>query len=147
MKKINFSISELPDENVFNEILFKQENPEMYKTYLLPQTDKTKMETIKNWISNILTRAINGIEIDKKENREKPTKSADLETNCNFARVINAIKKEKEGWVKMEDSDFKFLCDKWHEGKIQCYENVALTLAVINEAIETAKTYKGNPDK
>lgn len=147
MKKIDFNI-ELPGEDVFNEILFKKENEELYKKYLFPPTDKAKLEIVKNWISNMLARAINGVRIaDEKTGVEKSTKTTTMDVQCDYSRVINAIKKHKDGWVKLEDSDFKFLCEKWKEAKIPCQENIALILASINEAIETAKTYKGNPDK
>jgi hypothetical protein len=103
------------------------------------------MEIVKNWVSSMLSRAINGIELDK-DGREKATKTATMELQCNFSRVINAISKHKDGWVKLEDADFKFLQEKWKAAKIPCQENIALVLYEINEAIEQAEKFKGNPE-
>lgn len=145
MKKIDFNIA-WPEDRVFNEFLFKQEYPELYEKYLTPPTKDTIMNLVEETISNMLTRALNKVEFDKKDFREKPTTSSDMPAHTNFARVINAIRGAKDNWVKMEDADFEFLKKNWNEAKCPIFKNSALQLKVINDAIETAASKKGNPD-
>lgn len=145
MKKIDFNI-ELPDEDIFNEAKFKKDNPDLHKKYVLPPTKETNMERIETTISNMLTRSLNKVEIDKKDLTEKPTASSDMKINCDYARVINAIRKHKDGWVKIEDNDFNFMKKNWDEAKCPVYKNIALIFAPINEAIEIAALKRGNPD-
>jgi hypothetical protein len=145
MKKIDFNIP-LPEEDFFNEALFARENPDLYQKYLIKSGEENKMKRIENTISNMLTRALNKVEIDKKDYTEKPTASTAPPDHCSFANVINAIRKEKEGWVKLENADFDFLKKKWGEAKSPVYKNTALTLAAINEAIEIAAAKRGNSD-
>jgi len=145
MKKINFNI-ELPKEDVFNGALFKKENPELYEKYIIPASRESSMEQIQNTIENMLMRSLNGYVFDEKTKTEKPTKSSDMKTICNFSRVSSALKNQKDGWVKIEDADFLFLKENWEKAKMPVYTNTANNLAAINEAIEIAASKRGNPD-
>lgn len=146
MKKIDFNI-ELPEEKIFNEMLFKKENPELWEKYVTNGSEKESViQRIEETISNMLTRALNKVEIDKKDFREKPTESSTMSAQTKFARVVNAIHKHKDGWVKLEDDDFKFMKEKWEVAKCPVYKNSALQFAAIDEAIQIAAIKKGNPD-
>lgn len=146
MKKIDFNI-ELPKEDVFNEALFKKENPELWEKYLIPPTKETDMEQIQNTIENMLMRSLNKYEFDPKTKLEKATAASDMKAQCKFSNVSNALGKQKDGWVKMETSDFDFMKEHWSKAKMPVYKNTANNLAVINEAIEIAASKKGNPDE
>lgn len=146
MKKIDFNI-ELSRDEIFNEALFREENPELYEKYVLPTTKESNMKQIQNTIENMLMRSLNKYEFDEKTKVEKPTVLSDMKTQCKFSRVSNALEKQKDGWVKMENADFDFLKENWDAAKMPIYKNTAKNLAVINEAIEVAAIKKGNPDK
>lgn len=146
MKKIDFNI-ELPDDKIFDEERFKKENPDLYEKYVVEGSSKDNvMKRIEDTVSNMLSRALNKVEIDKKEFKEKPTESSPMADQVKYARVINAVHKHKDGWVKLEDDDFNFLKEKWATAKCPVYKNSALQFAAIDEAIQIAAAKKGNPE-
>ena len=146
MRKIDFNIN-LPEDKIFNESLIRKENPDLYEKYIVKQTTDTDMQRIEDTISNMLIRALNKVEIDKKDYREKPTESSNMTAQTNFARVINALRAHKDGWVRLEDADFKFLKEKWESAKCPVYKDSALQFAAIDEAIRIAAEKRGNPDE
>ena len=106
------------------------------------------IQIVINWIGNWISRAINCPEIDKQTGRERPTKAATMETQRQYSRIMNALDKEKDGWVKIEDADFDNLIKWWEseDAKLPVQKNISMLLANIDAALQEARAHKGNPE-
>lgn len=144
MKKINFNIK-LDNVKKFDELEFSKKYPDLYEEHLIDLSEADFMEIVKSWISNMLIRSINDIKVDERGNA-KATKSATVDIQCKYARVIEALQKHKDGWVKMEDADFEFMMNNWRKAEIPLQERVALIISKINSSLEEAERYRGNPE-
>ena len=106
------------------------------------------IQIVINWIGNWISRAINCPEIDEQTQRERPTKAVTIETQRQYSRIMNALDKEKDGWVKIEDADFDNLIKWWEseDAKLPVQKNISMLLANIDAAFQEARAHKGNPE-
>ena len=134
MKKIDLNI-EIPQKDIFDEMKFKKDNPELYEKYVLPPTEESCLKIVINWISNMIERAINSP--DPKTGRA--TKTASMDVHRKYNKVMDCIEKNEDGIVKIEDDDFKFLNRKFHQAEIPVQRDINQILIPISDAIKRAE--------
>lgn len=136
MKRIDLSKIKFPKQKVFDEELFKKNNPEVYAEYLIPQSKESALETIIGWIGNMIERGAN--KLDPLTGRA--TKTSDWDVQRKYNKVMDIVEgsEDNKGIVEMEDDDFKFLNRKFHQGEAPLIRNINKILIPISRAIKKA---------